>query len=47
MQGSFKAKDPRMMEYLGLVKQTMDLFLSVRAVQVARGRTSTPTLWPH
>ena len=32
VQGSFEAKDPRMMEYLRLVKQTMDRFLSIRAV---------------
>ena len=38
VQGSFKAKDPRMMEYLQLVKQTMDRFLNVRVVQVARGQ---------
>ena len=36
VQGSFEAKDPRMMEYLRLVKQTMDRFLSVKVVQVAR-----------
>ena len=38
MQGSFEAKDPRMMEYLRLVKQTIDRFLSIRVVQVARGQ---------
>ena len=38
VQGSFKAKDPRMMEYLQLVKQTMDRFLNVRVVQMARGQ---------
>ena len=32
VQGSFEAKDPQMMEYLRLVKQTMDRFLSVRVV---------------
>ena len=32
MQESFEAKDPRMVEYLWLVKQTMDRFLSVRVV---------------
>ena len=37
VQGSFEAKDPRMMEYLRLAKQTMDCFLSVKVVQVARG----------
>ncbi|XP_050258808.1 uncharacterized protein LOC126703779 [Quercus robur] len=38
VQGSFEAKDPWMMEYLQLVKQTMDRFLSVRVTQVARGQ---------
>ena len=38
VQGSFEAKDPRMMEYLRLVKQTIDRFLSIRVVQVARGQ---------
>ena len=38
MQGSFEAKDPLMMEHLRLVKQTMGLFLSIRVVQVAKGR---------
>ena len=38
VQGSFEAKDPRMMEYLRLAKQTMDCFLSVKVVQVARGQ---------
>ena len=28
MQGNFEAKDPRMMEYLRFVKQTMNQFLS-------------------
>ena len=37
VQGSFEAKDPRMMEYLRLAKQTMDCFFSVKVVQVARG----------
>ena len=37
VQGSFEAKDLRMMEYLRLVKQTMDRFLSIKVVQVARG----------
>ena len=32
VQGSFEAKDPQMMEYLQLVKQTMDRFLSIRVV---------------
>ncbi|XP_075669634.1 uncharacterized protein LOC142639317 [Castanea sativa] len=38
VQGSFEAKDSRIMEYLRLVKQTMDRFLNVRVVQVARGQ---------
>ena len=38
VQGSFEAKDPQMMEYLQLVKQTMDRFLSIRAIWVARGQ---------
>ena len=37
MQGSFEAKDPRMMEYLQLVKLNMNQFLNVEVVQVARG----------
>jgi len=39
VQGSFEAKDPRMVEYLWLVKQTMDRFLSVRVVQIAKGQS--------
>ena len=38
VQGSFEAKDPRMMEYLRLVKKTMDCFLSIKVVQVTRGQ---------
>ena len=38
VQGSFKAKNSRMMEYLQFVKKTMYRFLSVRVVQVARGQ---------
>ena len=38
MQGSFEAKDPRMMQYLRLVKQTMERFLNVKVIQVARGQ---------
>ena len=38
VQESFKAKDPRMMEYLRLVKQTMDRFLSAIVVQIAKGQ---------
>ena len=37
VHGSIKAKDLRMVEYLRLVKQTMDRFLSVKLVQVAKG----------
>jgi len=38
VQGSFETKDPQMMEYLRLVKQTVDQFLNVRVVLVARGQ---------
>ncbi|XP_075648404.1 uncharacterized protein LOC142619188 [Castanea sativa] len=38
VQGSFEAKDPQMMEYLWLAKQTMDRFHNVKVVQVARGQ---------
>ena len=38
VQGSFKAKDPRMVEYLRLVNQIIDRFQNVRVVQVARGQ---------
>ena len=38
VQRSFEAKDPQMIEYLRLIKQTMDRFLNVRVVQVARGQ---------
>ena len=38
VQGSFEVKDPRMVEYLRLVKQIMDCFMNVRVVQVARGK---------
>ena len=38
MQGSFEAKDPRMMQYLRLVKQTMERFLNVKVIQVAKGQ---------
>jgi len=38
VQGRFEAKDPWMVEYLRLVKQTMDCFLSVKVVQVAKGQ---------
>ena len=38
VQGRFEAKDPRMMKYLRLVKQTMDQFPSDKLVQVARGQ---------
>ena len=37
VQGSFKAKDPRMMEYLQLVKQIMNRFKKVKVVQIDRG----------
>ena len=38
VQGRFEAKDPQMMKYLRLVKQTMDRFPCVKMVQVARGQ---------
>ena len=38
VQGRFEAKEPRMMKYLRLVKQTMDQFPSDKLVQVARGQ---------
>ena len=38
VQGRFEAKDPRMMEYLRLVKQTMDRFLNIKVDQVAKGQ---------
>ena len=37
VQGSFEAKDPRMMEYLQLVKQIMNWFKKVKVVQIDRG----------
>ena len=36
VQGRFEAKDPRMMKYFWLVKQTIDRFPTVKMVQVAR-----------
>ena len=36
VQGSYEAKDPRMIKYLRLVKRIVDYFFSVRIVQVAR-----------
>ena len=38
VEGSFEAKDPRMIDYLRLVKQTMSLFQQVRLIQIARGQ---------
>ncbi|XP_075663328.1 uncharacterized protein LOC142632896 [Castanea sativa] len=38
VQESFKAKDPQMVEYLRVVKQTMRYFSSVKVEQVARGQ---------
>ena len=37
VQGSFEARDPRMMEYLRLVRQVMNQFLKAKVVQVAKG----------
>ena len=36
VKGNFEAKDPRMIDYLRLVKQTMSLFQQVRLIQIAR-----------
>ena len=38
VQGSFEAKDPRMINYLRLVKQIMNQFHKVKVVQIARGQ---------
>jgi len=38
VQGSFVAKDSQMIDYLWLVKQTMNQFQKVRVVQIARGQ---------
>ncbi|XP_075649957.1 uncharacterized protein LOC142620478 [Castanea sativa] len=38
VRGNFETKDPRMIEYLRLVKQTIGHFSSVRVDQVARGQ---------
>ena len=38
VQGSFEARDPRMMEYLRLVRQVMNQFLKAKVVQVAKGQ---------
>ena len=38
MQDSFKDRDPRMMEYMWLVRQVMNQFLKAKVVQVARGQ---------
>ena len=35
VQGSFEARDPRMKAYLDLVKQVMDVFCTVKVIQVA------------
>ena len=37
VQDSFEAKDPRMMEYLQLVKQIMNRFQKIKVVQIDRG----------
>ena len=36
VKGNFEAKDPRMIDYLRLVKQTMSLFQKVRLIQIGR-----------
>ncbi|XP_075664668.1 uncharacterized protein LOC142634253 [Castanea sativa] len=38
VQGNFEAKDPWMIDYLRLVKQTMSLFQKVKLIQIARGQ---------
>ena len=38
VEGSFEAKDPRMIDYLRLVKQTMSLFQQVKLIQIAWGQ---------
>ena len=38
VKGSFEAKNPRMIDYLWLVKQTMSLFQKVRLIQITRGQ---------
>lgn len=38
VEGSFEAKDPQMIYYLRLVKQTMSLFQKVRLIQIGRGQ---------
>ncbi|XP_075640451.1 uncharacterized protein LOC142612219 [Castanea sativa] len=38
VQGSFEAKDPQIVEYLWVVKQTMGYFSNVKVEQVARGQ---------
>ena len=37
MEGSFEAKDPRMIEYLQLVKRTVSQFQEVNVIQIAWG----------
>ena len=37
MEGSFESKDPRMIEYLQLVKRTMSQFQEVNVIQIVRG----------
>lgn len=37
VQESFEARDPRMMEYLRLVRQVMNQFLKAKVVQMAMG----------
>ena len=38
VQGSFEARDSRMMEYLWVVRQVMNQFLKAKVIQVARGQ---------
>ena len=38
IEGSFETKDPRMISYLKLVKQTMSKFQKTRLVQISQGQ---------
>ena len=38
VEGSFEAKDPRMIDYLKLVKQMMSKFQKMRLVQIFQGQ---------
>ena len=38
VQGSFEARDSRMMEYLWVVRQVMNQFLKAKVIQMAKGQ---------